>query len=329
MSTLNSVQSTKVENEKELARLRQSHEELKDRTGIMNDSFRLKEQLDNERKTIAALESKVSALEGEITLKDSSLKTLEYELDVSRRSLLVQNKFENVNSFAASFGCNRELLRELYFEMGKKAADNHALSLSIAEMAQSLESMTNQLNSIKERNEELELDNSELKDTVAAKDENIRYRDEEISKLHDANNQLHEFIDKMNAQIEDQVKTIAELRIHQEELFREQQFKVDSLAQERDDLEADNHALKLNMSSLESTALQLEKTVKEKELRDQNEKDALIEELQNKNDQIQGLNQELADKEEVSFLERFPCPRLFEYILCRRSFYITFLCFDS
>eukprot|EP01033_Poteriospumella_lacustris_P008329 gene8329-6009_t len=103
------------------------------------------------------------------------VQTLQCEVDAAHRALQVQNKYENnVHASSASLplslGANRELLRSLFFDLGKAAADNHALSLALANAEQAQQALTASLSTARGANEALTAHLEELEFVVSAKE---------------------------------------------------------------------------------------------------------------------------------------------------------------
>ena len=118
-------------------------------TAVRTEVKRLQDvRLDVNR--IEILKSNINKLQEEILKKEDDAKDkavkiefLKRELEVSHRAILIQNRYESNNGLTLQN--SREVLRSTYFELGKKQADLHTLSLSFAESNRLLEATKSEL----------------------------------------------------------------------------------------------------------------------------------------------------------------------------------------
>lgn len=101
-------------------------------------------------KRIEVLKSNINKLQDEILKKEDDAKDkavkiefLERELEVCHRAISIQNRYESNNGLTLQN--SREVLRSTYFELGKKQADLHTLSLSFADSNRLLEAAKSEL----------------------------------------------------------------------------------------------------------------------------------------------------------------------------------------
>jgi predicted nucleic acid-binding Zn-ribbon protein len=199
--SLELLQSEKEKIQTDNTKLRKQVEELRKKHVHLSDATKLAAQLEQLKQDKEQLSQQLTCSQAELTLRDTQIKTLQYEVDVAHRALLVQNKYEGttINSTAAatlpgSLGSNRELLRSLYFDLGKSAADNHALSLSMASSEQAQQALEGSLQSCQEERNALKVRVDELEVTLHARDNSIRDQNVLISclqeQVHDLDSQL-------------------------------------------------------------------------------------------------------------------------------------------
>lgn len=109
--------------------------------GLQNARLDMK-RVENLKSSIAKLQEEIVRKENDSKDKDIKIEFLERELEVSRRAIAIQNRYE---SNGLSLQNSREVLRSIYFELGKKQADLHTVSLSFAESNRLLDSTKSEL----------------------------------------------------------------------------------------------------------------------------------------------------------------------------------------
>lgn len=118
--------------ERELSSLKEQHGRQAAKLSLLSQPAKLQQTIHDREQDIHDKEERISALEGEIILRDERIKVLEYEVGLAHRAIAVQNKFEQHSNLPTSLGIEREKLRTLYFLLAKRQADNESLSESLA-----------------------------------------------------------------------------------------------------------------------------------------------------------------------------------------------------
>ena len=109
--------------------------------GLQNVRLDVK-RIETLKASIEKLQEEIVRKENDSKDKDVKIDFLERELEVSRRAIVIQNRYE---SNGLSLQNSREVLRSIYFELGKKQADLHTLSLSFAESNRLLDATKSEL----------------------------------------------------------------------------------------------------------------------------------------------------------------------------------------
>lgn len=185
---------------------------------------KLIEAIEEQSEEIENLEKNSSILQGEILLRDETIRDLEYKLDVLQRSIQIQNKYEGgVNE---TYGPTKEKLRSLYFELGKKNADLHALSISIAELTMLNSNLDDEKNKLLVENLQLKSDLNNINLKYKQLSEANQKSQHECQSLKFDLDKESEQVKKLNIHIEDLVARIAELRVSNEALIAEKDYEI-------------------------------------------------------------------------------------------------------
>ena len=103
----------------------------------LGDSQQLLDHVEKQQQIIHNLQGQLNKSEGSVFLKDDIIKSLEKELDTLHRAFDVQDRYETPRS-SGNIGTSgiyieREKMRSLYYELGKRQSDAHSLTLSLAD----------------------------------------------------------------------------------------------------------------------------------------------------------------------------------------------------
>ena len=117
--------------------------------GQLEDSQSLMDRIGKQHIAYQSLELDFEQVKRIVKDKDDQIEKLTYENETLKRAIDVQIQFEGrvyPQSNNRSGGIGREAMRALYFELGKKQADSHGLSLSLAQCNQDLENVREDAN---------------------------------------------------------------------------------------------------------------------------------------------------------------------------------------
>lgn len=185
---------------------------------------KLIEAIEEQSEEIENLEKNTSVLQGEILLRDELIKDLEYKLDVLQRSIQIQNKYEGgVND---TFGPPKERLRSLYFELGKKNADLHSLSITVAELTMLNTNLEEEKNIFMIENIQLKSDVNNFNLKYKQANDNINTFQQKITSLNLELEHKKDLESKSKTHIEDLVSRIAELRVTNEAIVAEKDYEI-------------------------------------------------------------------------------------------------------
>ena len=182
----------------------------------LSDSQLLLDHVGRQQQIIDSMQSQLDKAVGASTLKEEINKSLEKELDTLHRAFDVQDRYETPRSFdsgnSSAIQVDREKMRSLYYELGKRQSDSHSLTLTLADtsieigrLKQSLKDAAAMKVKMDEDRAALRMQHGiQLEKTNELRDELFLNQDK-ISKLKDTNS-------NMTAQIEDISRRLSELR---------------------------------------------------------------------------------------------------------------------
>ena len=166
-----------------------------------------------------------------------------------KRTLDVKTEHEG----KVGIGVGKEAMRSLYFELGKRQADSHALSLSLAECNQSLTTYKKQLDELKvELGQSRSEANQKRMDVDILSQQSIMDKDE-ISDLREKLSALFDSHNQQKQQIQHLVNSLEEERKSTEICQNSTIEIVSSLSEELEKERREKDALLITIGSQRST----------------------------------------------------------------------------
>jgi chromosome segregation ATPase len=152
----------------EVSTVKKKNSQLLRKLQNANDPKELLERLSRHDQAHKSLPENISSLNGELRLREEKMDSLKKELEIAHRSLDVQSKYERRcstnNTYASS--SDREILRTLYFDMGKKEEDLYCVTVPLADSARSLNVYKADLQKALKENDTIYEENSKLRGNI-------------------------------------------------------------------------------------------------------------------------------------------------------------------
>jgi hypothetical protein len=232
-------------------RISLSNESIKSREHItkleaqllrLGDSQLLLDHLSKQQLYIDSLQIKVEKSEAANILKDERIKSFEKELDILNRAFDIQDRYETPRSGdrgnnnhrqgvgTSAIQVEREKMRSLYYELGKRQADAHSLTLTLADSSLEIDYLKSNL-----KEEQL------LRVMMDQKIASLQYQHEELIKqkevLSEEFSQCHikmsnskDLNGRMDGQIKDLSRRLSETRTGFEATITEKESLVFELS---------------------------------------------------------------------------------------------------
>ena len=208
---------------------------LESHVSRLSDSQSLLDHVSKQQQVIESIQGKLDKCLVSLSAKDDIVKSLEKELDTLHRAFDVQDRYEPPHR-SESIGptgaiqAERDKMRSLYYELGKRQSDAHSLTLSLAdssiqikklqqnlaETITSVELIQNEKIALQTQCDDLTKRNSELLD--------------ELSQSQGKAENLKELNVKTTSQIEDLSKRLSELRTTSDAIIAEKEALVFELS---------------------------------------------------------------------------------------------------
>lgn len=243
-------EKTKNENShlsSEVTRLRAIINDLQSKNNHLNDAQTLVTEIESRGNEINRLNNEIVSLQGTVGLRDNNIKALEKELDVAHRAINVQNKYESGG--AIPNGNAREMMRSLYYEIGRRQADIHSLTLSLVDANKQLDLCKLQLQDSQADNNRLQDEKDKLASNVEVLNSQTVEYTAEIELLKEKLHSSKELTSKLELQIEDMSKRLSEVRHLHEEVMEEKNTKIAQLVEFQNYLQTENHQLASRIES--------------------------------------------------------------------------------
>jgi chromosome segregation ATPase len=242
------------------AKLEMQLSRMSDAHAILTNNQELRAEVEELRKIDAHRKQRLA-------VSEETQANLQREVEIMHRTFNLEKKYDGDGPSSGSRGGgvvkgvsnSREVMRNLYYELGKRQTEAHGTALSLAEATNNLKKA---LRKIEEKDEIIVQKDSEieslrihgdqlLKQSVSDADELVSLRDEIVS-LRDANN-------KIQQQLEDASRRIAEGRIQAQdrETIQKSELSASKVANETasreiQSLRSQLDAMQLSLSHSES-----------------------------------------------------------------------------
>ena len=200
----------------------------------LSDSQVLLDHMGRQQQIIDNLQGKLDKSQSSLVLKDDVIKSLEKELDTLHRAFDVQDRYEtprsSVNTSTSSIQVDREKMRSLYYELGKRQSDAHSLTLTLADSSiemGKLKQNVKELLALKAQMEENGINQRTQYEKLLA-DKNVLLR--ELSASHENTNKIKDWNSNLSGQIEDLSRRLSELRASSDLVLTEKETLVFELS---------------------------------------------------------------------------------------------------
>ena len=221
----------------ECAKFRDQVAKLEGHIDRLSDSQLLLDHIDKQQHVVETMQCKLDKFRISAVAKDETVNALEKELDTLHRAFDIQDRYESQYCVGSSGSANmiqaeRDKIKSLYYELGKRQSDAHSLTLSLADksvemntMKNSLKEAVNSQDQTKKQQGDLQIQLNDLeKNNANLREEVVRYQDK-ISNLNDLQSRL-------NGQIEDMSSRLSETKSSSKATITEKEkliFELSSL----------------------------------------------------------------------------------------------------
>ena len=241
--------------ETQLARMGEAHSVLIKNQDLRNSNDKLKRDLKD---------NKVA-----LDIKNEEVENLKREVEIMQRTFDIESKYENNNSNnnynnktnngLLDVGNNRETMRTLYYELGKRQTDAHGMALTIAQTRAELNDTKKNLEDkdvvVVQLKEELESCKAHcdqlLKQTLIDADE-IASVNSELLTARDSVNQLQNQVEELSRRLAQTRVATDERETELTSIIADQKITIDTSSREVNSLRAQIEAMQLSLSHSES-----------------------------------------------------------------------------
>jgi len=186
--------------------------------------------------------------------KDNHIELLQKELDTFKRSFEIQTEYERTMEKNG----NRETLRSLYFEIGKRQTDAHNLALSLSELNEEKTLLEKEYININAIKNEFENELISMKSDNETLRQQLSHDRQEISLLHEKISITKDMNAKFTAQIEDLSHRLTETRINYDVQLQEKNRSLAELSELLPQSQRENDALRARIETLQQSLSHLD-----------------------------------------------------------------------
>lgn len=235
MVMLDKLQEEKLRASTELMRLSTSKQKLSRQVRALDGSTEVSDLMRSNERTCSKLHEEISSLKGALTLRDNKIEALVKELEIAHRSMEVQNNYQNPHKYphiaAVTSDTSREAMRTLYFDLGKKQAEIHALTLTLSDVKHQLGDLLMEKQDLEAARDSLLAENERLRSSVDSfTSQSIGYNDT----ISDQQYQLQskdEKIRQLQHSLSENSQRLTQLKLACDEDFQSKDAKIAELTQ--------------------------------------------------------------------------------------------------
>lgn len=265
VATVDKIKGEKQHAEDVAADLRAKNIMLTRKLKTSNDPQGLIDEISKEKKNLLFLDENIVNLRGELSLREKKIEALTKELVIAHRSLEAQAKYEPLSNIQPSVANNREVMRTLYFDMGKKQADLHSVTLALADSLKNLETTKAELIHAIEQKDNFCSENEKLKGNLEYLGRQaVEYNDEvmHLQRELDASRRQNEL---QNLQTKELSINLAEARADLAEMSRAKQAQIEQLSSAVSAAEHERNSFREKLESTQSSIATRESIFKVRE----------------------------------------------------------------
>jgi chromosome segregation ATPase len=203
----------------------------------LSDSQLLLDHVDKLQHVVDTVQFKLDKFRISAVAKDETVKALEKELDTLHRAFDIQDRYDSRHSGDSSgsaivLQAERDKMKSLYYELGKRQSDAHSLTLTLADKSletnaikETLKEAVNSKEQMKKQQGEFQIRIQDLeKNNANLCEENVRYQ-EKNSSLNDMHSRLNDQIEDLSLRLSETVTSSKAMVNEKEKLV----FELSSL----------------------------------------------------------------------------------------------------
>ncbi len=271
----------------------------------------------NERlfKEIDGLKLTISSQQGELLLRKEEIGRLTEELQVAALTIQTQNNYDNAifydqlaptstslpvkTNLSLSFGKNREVLKQLYFDLSKKTVNNQSLSEELAATARSHHLLRDthsqtltQLQQVREERDRLLLEREEV---LRRCEESDRERQALTQRLKDES----DAVQQREKQLSELTRRLTEYRVTSEQQRHELGYELTEARKEVQRAEDASQRLRQTIETMSAEEQRLQQLLVETRQLYEEEKKHFLEQQRRLSEEVRALHEVRKRCEEV------------------------------
>ena len=203
----------------------------------LSDSQLLLDHIDKQQHVVDTMQCRLDKFRISAVAKDETVNALEKELDTLHRAFDIQDRYESQYCVSSSGSANviqaeRDKIKSLYYELGKRQSDAHSLTLSLADKSVEMNTMKISLKeavNCQDQTKKLQGDLQTQLDDLEKNNANLR---EEVVRCQDKISNLNDLQSRLNGQIEDMSSRLSETKSSSKATITEKEkliFELSSL----------------------------------------------------------------------------------------------------
>lgn len=208
---------------------------LENHIARLSDSQQLLDHTNKQQQAIDSLQMRLEKSQGCLLAKDDIVKSLEKELDTLHRAFDIQDRYElpRSNGQIVSTGAmqvDREKMKSLYYELGKRQSDSQSLTLALADSSIEINRVKQCLLDAENTEKIVRVEMANLRHKCVDSEKKIIEVNEELSQTLGILTNSKELNSKSAGQIEDLSRRLSELRATSDATISEKETLVFELS---------------------------------------------------------------------------------------------------
>ena len=255
----------------DIGRRRDKESKMEAQLGRMENAHEVLLQNQELRAEVDSLQRRVDSSSSTMAVKNEKVAALEREVEIMGRAFEVEKKYDGQGNKGAAYGLeglgsvvqdvnhSRDVMRSLYYELGKRQTDAHGMALTIAELQKE-----NKMSRARQTEQEQALDgvHEEVDCLKAHCDQLLKqsvHDADEMGGLRDDKLRLEEHSHKLAEQLEEVSRRLAEQLVLSEEeakesarIYEEQRHVAEAATRELAHLRTQVDAMQMSLTHAES-----------------------------------------------------------------------------
>lgn len=235
-NTLEKVTAERSKLSHEFHRTKEHSEKIEEQLRRANDVESWEKLIRDTKDTADFYQGEVEKMKSFVQLREENVTNLEKEVQILRRALNIQKSYEaefgsiiNNNGTIASNASVKEIIKALYYDLGRSQTESHNLAITLAEKHKEIENMIDELNNLRKYKQDIGPQIEQLLNHVDDLTEQLDMRDRIVEALQGEADKYKNTSELYENQIENLTKRLSDIETNNEQTLKEKEKVIEDL----------------------------------------------------------------------------------------------------